>query len=428
MQIWQKETAVADSSALARSQRNLRAASGLVLWSYLALHLSNHALGLLSVHAANGMRHVLHALWHSWPGALALYGALVLHVVLAFAALWERRSLRMPPLEAVRILLGLAVPLLLASHVAATRFAHTLYDVEAPYERVIPGLIGSDGVALQLVLVIVAWAHGCIGLHLMLVNRARYQRWFHFGFAAAVLLPVLAALGMLSMSRELAALAPARPRGLSAEQAVVTGRLALAVLLVHLSALAVLVAARALRSRSDRTRQRHILLHYPGRSVKVPLGWSVLEASRSHGLPHMSLCGGRARCSTCRVRVDGLPAHLPSASPDEQRTLRRVQAPPGVRLACQLRPLGDLSVVPLFTASESAAQQRTSFDREVAVLFVDLRGWSGLAERQWPHDLMYVLDRYFALVGEAVRGSGGVPNQFIGDSVMAMYPSGQVTP
>jgi adenylate cyclase len=57
----------------------------------------------------------------------------------------------------------------------------------------------------------------------------------------------------------------------------------------------------------------------------------------------------------------------------------------------------------------------------VAILFVDLRRWSGLSERQWPFDLAYVLDRYFATVGAAVRESGGVPNQFIGDSVMAIF-------
>ena len=102
-----------------------------------------------------------------------------------------------------------------------------------------------------------------------------------------------------------------------------------------------------------------------------------------------------------------------------------MRAPADVRLACQLRPRGDIEVTPLFAPlpNEGRPAPVGSFGRErdVAILFVDLRRWSGLSERQWPFDLAYVLDRYFATVGAAVRESGGVPNQFIGDSVMAIF-------
>jgi adenylate cyclase len=162
-------------------------------------------------------------------------------------------------------------------------------------------------------------------------------------------------------------------------------------------------------------------LRYPGRSVTVPHGWSVLEASRSHGIRHLSVCGGRARCSTCRVRVGGPAGALPPIGADEARTLARVRAPEDVRLACQLRPLADLAVVPLFVPGAREAAGRTGQERDVAILFVDLRRWSGLSERQLPFDLVYTLDRYFALVGGAVRDSGGTANQFIGDSVMAIF-------
>ena len=37
---------------------------------------------------------------------------------------------------------------------------------------------------------------------------------------------------------------------------------------------------------------------------QVPTGPTLLEISRMHGIPHASVCGGRARCSTCRVRID----------------------------------------------------------------------------------------------------------------------------
>jgi adenylate cyclase len=55
-------------------------------------------------------------------------------------------------------------------------------------------------------------------------------------------------------------------------------------------------------------RRRHGLVRigYPdGRVVEVTPGTTVLEASRLAGIPHASVCGGRGRCSTCRVGTRG---------------------------------------------------------------------------------------------------------------------------
>jgi adenylate cyclase len=80
-----------------------------------------------------------------------------------------------------------------------------------------------------------------------------------------------------------------------------------------------------------------------------------------------------------------------------------------------------LAITPLFAPAATAQSAQFGRERDVAILFVDLRRWSGLSENQWPFDLAYLLERYFAIVGAAVRDSGGVPNQFIGDSVMAIF-------
>jgi adenylate cyclase len=65
----------------------------------------------------------------------------------------------------------------------------------------------------------------------------------------------------------------------------------------------------------------------------------VLETSRAGGIAHASVCGGRGRCSTCRIRITRGLSALPPPSPDERRVLDRVGAPPNVRLACHVRPL-----------------------------------------------------------------------------------------
>jgi adenylate cyclase len=159
----------------------------------------------------------------------------------------------------------------------------------------------------------------------------------------------------------------------------------------------------------------------------VPRGFSVLEASRFAGIPHASVCGGRGRCSTCRVRVSAGASTLPLPSAAEQRVLDRVGAPPSVRLACQLRPIGNISVMPLLPASAQASDgyAQPSYlagqERTIAVLFADLRTFTGIAEQKLPYDLVFLLNSYFETVGECITSAGGMVDKFIGDGVMALF-------
>lgn len=405
------------------SARDLRWASGLTLWLYVALHLATHAAGLVSLQAAEVLRRAVHAAWATAPGTVLLYGAFAVHLAMAGTALWQRRSWRMPPVEALRIALGLLLPLLLVTHVVGTRWLASTWGVEPSYLRIVRAIWSPESLARQALLLTLAWLHGCLGLHLAMRHRAAWRRHQALLLAAAVLLPVLALLGTLAMGREIAwtaqaVRAPGPPRP-AAEAARALGE---GLQLGWLMALAALVAFRFAAGALRRLRgEGCVTLQYPGRTVQVARGTSVLEASRLHGIPHLSLCGGRARCSTCRVRVEAEDGALPPPGRDELRTLQRVNAPEGVRLACQLRPQGRVRVTPLFQPGAGPAAARLGSERQVAVLFVDLRRWSGLAERQWPFDLAWVLDQYFERVGSAVRESGGLPNQFIGDSVMALF-------
>lgn len=403
------------------TRRNLRWTSGLILLGYVTGHLLNHALGLVSLAFAEAVLRAVHGFWHSLPGTLLLYGAAATHLALALQGVWERRSLRMPPIEAVRLLLGFSLPLLLASHLSAMRWAYEAFALQPSYARVVRGLWSIGGAGGQFALMAAAWAHGCLGVHLALRARPGYRRHSHLLLVAAVLLPVLAAAGFLGMGRELQWSGVMPPQVPTPAQGVAIDRAERHIELFYGLLLLAVFAARGLRLRRERRPGASIVLRYPERSVHVPRGWSVLEASRAHGIAHLSVCGGRARCSTCRVRVSGPPAHLDAPGRDEHRTLARVRAPDDVRLACQLRPRGDLAVTPLFETSAATQPARFGRERDVAILFVDLRRWSGLSEKQWPFDLAYLLERYFATVGAAVRDSGGVPNQFIGDSVMAIF-------
>jgi adenylate cyclase len=192
------------------------------------------------------------------------------------------------------------------------------------------------------------------------------------------------------------------------------------------ASLLIVVAARARRKLKERLDQ--VAVNYPGGEViRVPRGFSVLEASRLGGLPHYAVCGGKGQCSTCRVQILGDYDSLPAPDKMEQTTLRRINAGPDVRLACQLRPNGDVAVAPLLVPAVEAAlpanSQETSpgREREIAVLFVDIRHFTTLTETRLPFDVVFLLNRYFAIIGKAVEQAGGRLDKFIGDGAMALF-------
>ena len=117
--------------------RRLRLASGLILFTYVATHLANHALGLISLSAMETGRLGYLALWRNLPGTVALYGALLIHIALALVSLYRRRTLRMPAWEALQLVLGLVIPPLLASHVIGTRVASHWYGSIDSYSRLV---------------------------------------------------------------------------------------------------------------------------------------------------------------------------------------------------------------------------------------------------------------------------------------------------
>jgi len=416
--------------------RRVRLAAAFVLFAYLILHFSNHALGLISLDAMEAGRRWFLAIWRNPLGTLALYGAITVHGGLALWLLYQRRSLRMPLWEAAQYGLGLVLPALLAIHVAATRIAWWQVGTEDRYARVLLGywVVAPERGIWQAITLAVAWTHACLGVHYWLRFRRWYPRVVMGLFAAALLLPTLALAGFVAGGHDVVTLA--RTPGWREELTRVTHppSPAQAAALVHirstfleayLFALVAVIAARGARRLWQR--RRSIRVSYPGdRAVTVPVGFTILEASRVAAVPHASVCGGRGRCSTCRVRIVRGLSDLPTASEAEQRVLARVGAAPDVRLACQTRPVRDVAVAPLLAPSSApgdslAADVRQGRERELAVLFADLRGFTRMAEHKLPYDVVFVLNRYFETVGTAITQAGGVTNQFTGDGVMALF-------
>ncbi len=296
----------------------------------------------------------------------------------------------------------------------------------------------ATGLLRQFTLLFFVWVHGCIGIHFWLRFRPFYRKCRPALLAAAVLLPFLAVLGLVNAGWDTAMTAALQPGFAETHGPPPAGTpkaLALAVLRdlwegLQLAYVALVGCILVLRfSRNFRKGKTALRITYPtGRVVEVPHGFSVLEASRWARIPHASVCGGRGRCSTCRVRVarglDGLPPSVPG----ERETLERVKAPPFIRLACQLRPGHDVSVVPLLPASVAPQGLRNTVNesREVHItaLFIDLRGSTSLAAGRLPFDALFIIDRYVQRVTAALQAHGGHVTSVAGDGIMSVFGIG----
>jgi adenylate cyclase len=144
-------------------------------------------------------------------------------------------------------------------------------------------------------------------------------------------------------------------------------------------------------------------------------------------VPHASVCGGRARCSTCRVGVESGLGDLPPPAAAEAMTLAGINAPAHVRLACQIRPQHDITVTRLVAppvrqrGKTAAASESEGIERNLVVLFLDTRGFTSMTEARLPFDVVFILNRLFAVVGEAIAKHGGKIDKYLGDGLMAIF-------
>jgi adenylate cyclase len=419
------------------SVRQIRLACGLVLFAYLISHFLNHALGNISLDAlAWGVRyHVL--FWQFLPIAIVFYTAVLVHSGLGLWALYERRQFRWKAIEPLQLALGLSIPALIAAHVISVRLGHTLFGQDKLYPQVLYGywVVFPFRIWLTLSAFVVAWIHGSIGLYFWLRMKAFFKTAAPYLLAAAVLVPTLAMLGLYQSGRivveesqeaEWRTVNLSQDKAGTPEQADALEKIMEYFLIGYLGLLGVVLVARGIRTVNERRGGTITLSYGNGRTIRVPKGLSVLEASLRYQVPHASVCGGRARCSTCRIRIIGDCSKLPPPSNREAFVLNRVgTTDPAVRLACQLRPESDLSFFQIFTP-QSAQAHRTGpshigEERYLVSMFVDMRGSTRLAENRLPFDTVFVVNRFLGAVSQAVIECGGQPNQFLGDGQLALF-------
>jgi adenylate cyclase len=340
--------------------RTLRLVSGLVLFGFVTCHLVNMALGLHSIELADRARPYLTEPWTRTLPAVVLIILLLVHAVLGLRSFYLRNTLKMSGYDRVQLIAGLLVIPLLASHVIGIAGTKSFYNYNPTYwdlshffwiEKPLEGL-------RQVLIVVVAWIHGAIGMFSWLRLRPWWQRISWFVYPVVVAVPVLALLGFVQAGNEVisdskaaietVATDPATAEIPAVEETVADDtsteaalaslrRIWWTVIEVYLLALAITFAARSWRLRSG-NRNALQITYLNGPTIKANAGPTLLELARLEDLPHANLCRGRGRCGTCRVRILESSEMLPPPGPIERQTLDRFHAPEDVRLACQLAP------------------------------------------------------------------------------------------
>jgi adenylate cyclase len=416
------------------TERSIRLTAGLIMFTFAICHLVSHATGLFLLDAIQDIGHnILLAPWRTPVGLCLLLGAFLVHLSLGLTALYRRRHLRIPAIEAWQLGLGLTIPLLLAPHVSDARLGVLLYGAEDSYFRVLYTFWVADpavNLPRQLALLIAVWTHGCIGIHMWLRFRPWYVRRVKWFAAAAIALPALAILGVINAGWDTVLRSAVVP-GFSAAHSVsaATGAaialLAFRLQIGYVALVALVFVARGIRNAYERHHSGICIDYRAERRVRVPRGFSILEASRWANIPHASVCGGRARCTTCRVRVWHGFECLPSPTQIEMDALRRVRAPTGVRLACQVRPTSDIAITPLLPVARALDGLRHDLNggRELSVtaLHIDLRNSVQLAAGRLPYDALFIIDRYVQETTAAILAHGGYVASVAGDGIMSVF-------
>ena len=424
--------------------RQLRIYTGSLLFFYALTHLLNHSVNVVSIETADFVReNYFHLIWKNPVAYFLLYASLAIHIILGFYSILTKKSFKITGREWIQILFPVLALLVLLQHIAGG-FLLTRFEVDIKYS-LLYALLSSDpnelvaGAVLFSLMVIFIWVHGVIGIHgLLKFNFKSYQRYM-FGFKFIYwFVPIGAVLGFIAGLRETSVLATienlkgnenfimsffgAIPQEafayIAPVEPLVMNNYPVFVLAVLFLCILNVVRARYFG---------RVKISYPGgNEFSVPRGTTILEASRLAGIPHVSVCGGKGRCTTCRVKLVSGIEDVSEPNAHEARVIKRLGLDADVRLACQLKPSKNLSVIPLINPETKEIKTRSPVglsgkEKETVVVFIDLREFTKLSEKKLPYDVVYILNKYYSVCGEIIESNKGRLDKFIGDGIMAIF-------
>lgn len=164
------------------------------------------------------------------------------------------------------------------------------------------------------------------------------------------------------------------------------------------------------------------------RLLEIDPNETILEALLKGDIAQISVCGGKANCSTCRIMVlDGIKSCSPPTSL-EKALAKKLDFPFHVRLACQTklsdsatirRLVLDAGDIDLIDHQLTAGAVNT--ERNVALLMANIRGATNFDEVNFPYDIVYVMGRYFSEMQKIIEKYGGTISNVMGRKMLVVF-------
>ena len=155
---------------------------------------------------------------------------------------------------------------------------------------------------------------------------------------------------------------------------------------------------------------------------------TLLEISIAHKITHWHECGGNGRCTTCRVRILDGASHLSAPTGREAALMQARGWDPAIRLACQTFALGDVTLERIVLSETMASQlqaesvgREAGIERQLAILFCDIRDFTALADSNSAFDVVHILNRVFEALGDPILLNGGIISHYAGDQICGLF-------
>ncbi|MCG8570718.1 MAG: adenylate/guanylate cyclase domain-containing protein [Spirochaetes bacterium] len=412
-------------------QTRIRLWAALIMAVYAIGYFVYFALGIFSYKAMDSYQK---SVLTFWPLLWLLPFVILTHVSLGLWKLFKRNTLKMPLWEKAQIVLGISIPLFLLPYLVFSYGEFLFFRINVTYSQVL-----SDNYPrlawMYVAMILAIWIHAQIGMHGVLRTKKIYPKVRWLIVIVFTLMPIAGVTGYFKAQIELKNKNPYAYsyNNYSAEKATqeqlnilnqVTYGVYISFPLLYL----LVLSARGIRI-SILNKNRNIKVVYPGlKDVQVFPGTTILETSRIADIPHASICGGRGRCTTCRVKIEKGMENLSPIGEREANALKKISAETDIRLACQCECKKDeIAVIQLLPpdVKASVARNETNLsigvEKSLVVMFADLRGFTKMSEGKFPYDVVFILNKYFHYMGEAIETNGGKIDKFLGDGILAFF-------
>lgn len=172
------------------------------------------------------------------------------------------------------------------------------------------------------------------------------------------------------------------------------------------------------------------------RVISIRENQTILEASLSAGINHFHVCGGKGKCTTCRIMVLEGAENLSAPNKKELKLRDAIKMTPDLRLACQTTMNAEHVVVERIIRDESDLSQYLSNtgtdpdyvglravgeEKYLVLFFLDIRNFTPFIETYLPFDVMFITRKLFNTFDKVVHAHNGKIIENVGDELYVVF-------